>query len=259
MSSKKVAVVETERVSLPVLASTSTGLVQNNAAGFLDELDTPIEQPVSMPVVTIVHDEESFMMPSGEMAEKISGYPVLYFQTRRFYAKAYSEGSNAPPDCWSADMFSPMPNSPEIQADTCADCPKASWGSAPDGKSQACAVQTWLFLLNPAYGNPPIIALVCPPSSIKVLLGGKFKGGYLSQARAAAGAFQLAYTEIGLERASKTHCVIAPRMVAVCTDPEEKKALAKLINYFRKPMDSARGQTPKVKVDDPETESVGAS
>lgn len=62
--------------------------------------------------------------------------------SKTFYAGAYVEGSDAPPDCSSVNGDVPHPDSPNIQSPTCATCPQNVWGSkiSPSGaKIKACA------------------------------------------------------------------------------------------------------------------------
>lgn len=243
----------TTRIQLPTLIPSANAIgPKADAADFLGQLDGPQKQPDTMPIVTIDHKAGRFRLPSGELAETISGYPVYYFQTRAYYTKAYQPGQTAPPDCWSPDMETPHVSALDQQHANCYGCPKAQWGSGRDGRSQACSAKTWVFLLNPDFGSPPVMALMSPPSSIKAWLGTKFKPGFLAQARAkAGGAYQLAFCEVGLEKGGELHHVCVPRIVDVCRDKTEQQALAKTINAFRVAMDRVRGMTPTVH-DEPE-------
>jgi hypothetical protein len=240
------------RIQLPTLIPRDGALGPiAEAAGFLGQLEGQQKQPDSLPIVTIDHKAGAFKLPTGELVNTLRGYPVYYFQTRAFYAKAFQAGSSAPPDCWSPDMETPHPSSLDRQATSCYDCPKSQFGSARDGRSQACSAKTWVFLLNPEFGNPPIRALISPPSSIKAWLGTKFKAGFLAQARAqAGGAYQLAFCEVHLEPGGELFHVCVPKVVDVCRNKDEQAALAKAINAFRAGMDAVRGLTPNVGGDD---------
>lgn len=62
--------------------------------------------------------------------------------SKTFYADSFVEGSDAPPDCTSANGIVPDASSPKPQCTTCAACPKNEWGSkiSPNGsKIKACA------------------------------------------------------------------------------------------------------------------------
>lgn len=59
-----------------------------------------------------------------------------------YYAKRYTEGDDANPDCFSADGEAPDPQAEKPQAKTCAACQWGKWGSrvTEDGKkTKACS------------------------------------------------------------------------------------------------------------------------
>lgn len=58
-----------------------------------------------------------------------------------YYAKAYTEGDDEKPDCWSADGIKPDASVPNPVNPQCEGCPKAAWGSrrTEDGRElKAC-------------------------------------------------------------------------------------------------------------------------
>jgi hypothetical protein len=62
--------------------------------------------------------------------------------SKTYYKGKYVEGSNAKPDCWSANGIRPDANVPEPVNATCKACPMNAWGSrvSDEGKQQkACA------------------------------------------------------------------------------------------------------------------------
>ena len=61
--------------------------------------------------------------------------------SKLYYAKAYAEGDDSPPDCFSAKGDVPDPESVNPQADTCATCAHNVWGSKitdAGKKTKAC-------------------------------------------------------------------------------------------------------------------------
>lgn len=239
-----------QKINLPTLAHVANGNLapQSEAVNaFLAEVKGPRTEPDSLPIVSIRHDDGMFLMPSGELVDTIRGYPIYYFQTRRYYKKAYSAKDQAsPPDCWSADMVKPVNSSLEKQCETCIECPNARFGSSRDGRSQACSAQTWIFLLNPDFGTIPVVALVAPPSSIKAWMGNKFKPGYFGQARSKYGCYELVFTEVVLEKGGDKHYVCVPKMMGMCHDGSEAKLVAGFRNKFVELMESMRGKTPDI-------------
>lgn len=95
--------------------------------------------------------------------------------SKNWYENGYVEGSNAPPDCSSANGIIPDPNVPKKQSNVCKTCPKNAWGSATggSGKGKACgdhrrmAVAPLGDLKNEAYGGA--LLLRCPAASLQDL------------------------------------------------------------------------------------------
>jgi hypothetical protein len=219
------------------------------ARAFLDEVKGRREAPRRVPLVTIRHQEAVFLLPTGETADAVEGYPVYYYSTRRFYAKPPVEGQSSPPDCWSADMVVPDPAARDKQAARCAECPKSQWGTARDGKSQACAQQLFLFLLNPSFGAPvPVVAVVFPPSSLKTLLGNRTAPGYIGQAASRHGVYEIVWTRFELEARGGPvkYAVVRPVMGEPARDLEEIRRIARARDAFEELFESMRGATAEV-------------
>lgn len=77
-------------------------------------------------------------------------------KSRVFYAKSYVEGNDegTKPTCFSHDGVHPDASVEEPQANNCATCPHAAWGTkmSPDGsggKGTACTVNTRLAVIDP--------------------------------------------------------------------------------------------------------------
>jgi hypothetical protein len=219
---------------------------ENPAAAFLEEVKGPRESAVRISLITIDHKAAGFKMPSGELAAEVSGYPINYFRTRRYYKKPPQAGQKGePPDCWSADDKVPHETSVEKMCDTCSSCPMNQFGTARDGRSKACGTFTWVFLLNPQFGEMPIAAVVAPPSSLRPLFGTKFESGYFSQAQAKARAYEIVWTTFRLKQfgGGVEYSVLDPVMGEVQTDPTSQKFLAQCRNKALVAMDALRGKT----------------
>lgn len=95
--------------------------------------------------------------------------------SKNYYENGFVEGSNAPPDCSSANGVYPDVGVPKKQANVCLTCPKNAWGSATggSGKGKACgdhrrmAVVPVADIKNEVYGGP--LLLRCPAASLQDL------------------------------------------------------------------------------------------
>lgn len=93
-----------------------------------------------------------------------------------FYKNGYVEGSNAAPDCWSANGVTPDASVQEKMNPTCADCPMNAWGSrtteaGKNGKmcadSRRVAVVPLADLDNELFGGPMLLRI--PAATLKDL------------------------------------------------------------------------------------------
>ena len=240
---KSLAVIEeaTEPVAL------AAPQVPEAAAAFLEGIKGPRIEPPRVPIINIMHREGQFLLPTGEMVTEVSGYPLYYYQTRRYYKKPPTPGAKgAPPDCWSADCIKPSEDGVDIQADSCAACPNSKFGTGRSGSGQACSTQTWVFLYHPgSFGRSPIAAVVFPPSSIRALLGTKFEGGYFSAAADRHYAYEVVWTTIRLEQMGDQvqYSVAKPVMGPAIDNREDAIKLRDFRNQFVAVMEAMRGQT----------------
>jgi hypothetical protein len=222
------------------------------AQAFLEEAKGPVPAPSRVPLVGINHKEGGFVMPSGEIVPEISGYPIQYFHTRRFYKKPPQAGQKGqPPDCWSSDCVEPHQSSLEPQSETCASCKNSQFQTGRDGRSQACGMYTWVFLFNPQFGTPPVLGVSFPPSSIRTLIGTRFQSGYFAQAAAKHGGgkvFCHVWTTLRLKQMGDQviYCEADPVMGPPQTDVTKVKFIAKIRNEFLALMDQMRLKTPDV-------------
>ncbi len=105
--------------------------------------------------------------------------------SKNWYEGGFVEGSNAPPDCSSANGVYPDANVPKKQNNVCLTCPKNAWGSATggSGKGKACgdhrrmAVVPLADIENKVFGGP--LLLRCPAASLQDLAAFSGKLGQL--------------------------------------------------------------------------------
>lgn len=222
------------------------------AQAFLDEAKGKREVPNKVPIIGIDHKEAIFVLPSGDRVNKVSGFPVYYYQTRRYYAKPPRPGEKGnPPDCWSPDLIRPDSSSRAKQAEMCANCPQAQFGSARDGRSQACGSYTWVFLMNPEFGSPPLAVIPAPPSSIRRLLGTRFEAGYFARCAAKHDVYEIVWSTFFLEQAGDQvpYCVLDPRMGPAAAEVDQVKRIVACRNQFLEAFERMRGMTPEATAD----------
>jgi hypothetical protein len=108
-----------------------------------------------------------------ESIVELEGVIVAHGTKRAFYPGKY-EGGNQPPSCASEDAKTgtgyphatadePYPDEPPTTLE-CAECPNSQWGSAADGRGQACGLRRVLALLRPS-GVLPIVVDLGPTST----------------------------------------------------------------------------------------------
>jgi hypothetical protein len=88
-----------------------------------------------------------------------------------FYAKGYTDGEDAKPDCFSNDGKAPDASSTKPQAKTCQVCPKNQWGSKISengGKLKACSDSIRMAVAAPDQINDPMLLRV-PAASMKAV------------------------------------------------------------------------------------------
>jgi len=116
--------------------------------------------------------------PTGDPAPAIVAVIVKSSPaiSKLYYSKAYTEGDDAPPLCFSLDGIRPDQGSVEKQSPTCAACPHNAWGSRiteNGSKGKACAdnrrlaVVPYPDLRNEMFGGPMLLRV--PPTSLQEL------------------------------------------------------------------------------------------
>lgn len=118
-----------------------------------------------------------------------------------WYAKGYTEGSDAKPDCWSNDGIKPDASVEKKQATSCAACAKNAWGSkVGDGgtsKGKACSDSVRMAIATPDQINDPYFIRV-PAASIRNL------GEYGKMLAKRGVSYQMVVTKIAFDMASPT-------------------------------------------------------
>lgn len=115
---------------------------------------------------------------TGEPVQSIIGVIVKASPavSKLYYSKAYTEGDDAPPLCFSLNGEKPDDGSAEKQSPTCAACPHNAWGSRiteSGGKAKACSDNRRLAIVpypdidNVTFGGPMLLRV--PPTSLQEL------------------------------------------------------------------------------------------
>lgn len=107
---------------------------------------------------------EDFVTGETIKGDELRGIIVGVVPQRAYYSKSFDEtGGGSPPDCSSMDGVTGR-GSP---GGNCGSCPLAVFGSAKNGRAQACTQMTRVALLEEGATFPLIVNV--PPSSSKAL------------------------------------------------------------------------------------------
>jgi len=103
-----------------------------------------------------------FELPTGDGSEKVASITgvIIGFRDVRVYFEGEYDGGGSPPDCFSDDCETGqgMPGGP------CAECPLSRFGTARNGRGQACSQRRLLFIARPESLLPLVLSL--PPTSL---------------------------------------------------------------------------------------------
>lgn len=117
-----------------------------------------------------VTQDKHLLLPDGSKTDELQVVIVEFTSRNEFYDGAFDKNNIRPPACFAiGDVPSelvPSANSPEKQADSCAECPMNLFGSAGNGK--ACK-NTRLLAVLPADAeeDTPIWTIKVSPTAIK--------------------------------------------------------------------------------------------
>jgi hypothetical protein len=180
------------------LEAINNALSTNIGTGGLSEFDLPrIKMPAGGGLQWAVPTLE------GETMEPaIEGVIVLARDTRAYYSQPISEtGGGQPPNCWSADGVTGS----GTPGGACLACPLARYGTAQDGRGQACKQIKQLFVLRGNLLLPEVVTL--PPTSLKPAKQ------YLLKLASQGVPYYAVVTRIGLERTKNSQGIAYSRAV----------------------------------------------
>lgn len=129
--------------------------------------------------VTYKGESRIIKTPEGEPVPAIPCVLVKAskYISKIYYEKAYAEGDDESPDCFSLNGLQPDVSAPKPQSKTCAACPKNVFGSRVTengNKAKACAdtrrvaVVPYPDIENKAFGGPMLMRV--PPTSLQELV-----------------------------------------------------------------------------------------
>lgn len=117
-------------------------------------------------------------LEGSEALDEISGVIIFKARNRAWWpGKPEETGGNVPPSCSSADAITGIgkqwatidnldPDDGPPRQIPCKQCPHSQFGSAPDGRGQACKETLQVFLLQEGAGFLPT-AVAIPPTSLQ--------------------------------------------------------------------------------------------
>jgi hypothetical protein len=159
----------------------------------------------------------SFTVPDIDKGEKavneIKGIIVAYQDVRAYWQQGLDEsGGGTPPDCSSDDCRLGV-GEPGGQ---CKQCPMAQFGTASNGKGQACTQRRRLFILRENDIMPIMVSL--PPTSLKPI-----KQYFWRLATHRYTSYYKVITKLGLAKipgADPPYSVIVPSIGEALTDQQ---------------------------------------
>lgn len=171
----------------------------------LDRIKVPAGGSISWEITTL---------KGTESVKSIEGIILLADDNRVFYDKPYS-GENEPPTCFSPDGLVGFGD----PGGECANCPLSQWGSAENGRGQACNLRKLMLILRPDSLLPVIIS--APSGSIKEITD------YLKRITGAALPHWAVVTSLGLTKKKSgdgiSYAAVLPEFVRELTEEELEK------------------------------------
>jgi len=173
----------------------------------MDRIKVPAGGATSWEIKTLKGDES---------VKAIEGIILMADDNRVWYKEPFT-GDNTPPDCFSPDgeigFGEPGGN--------CATCPLAVWGSAENGRGQACNLRKLMLVLKPDSLLPVIIS--APPGSVKSITD------FMKRITSAGLPHYSVVASLGLIKKKSgegiTYAAIEPEFVRELTDEECEKIL----------------------------------
>lgn len=114
--------------------------------------------------------EKKFTLPNGTAGESIQVVIVDFINRNLFFNTAWRPNEISPPVCFALHRelkhMEPSENSPEVQAESCVECPMNQFGS--DGGGKACKNSVRLAVLPVGSDNPEDLMLLdVSPTALK--------------------------------------------------------------------------------------------
>ena len=152
-------------------------------------------------VFAIVRDGERKILPNPKDPDSAAtSIDVVMVKVNKgtskvFYAKGYTEGENAKPDCYSNTGDKPDASIEKPQSKQCATCQHNQWGSKigeGGGKGKACQDSVRMAIAAPDMINDPFLLRV-PAASIRAL------GEYGDMLKKRGVGYTMVLTKIGFD------------------------------------------------------------
>lgn len=156
----KMSLVPYDATKFAVLSPDSEEMLQNiktNIGG--ESIQMSQLERLKIPAAGATTWEVPDMM--GAISTKnLKGIVIFHQGTRIFWRDAYT-GARKRPDCWSPDAITGIGD----PGGDCNSCPFAEWGSARNGRGQACSLKRNVFILREEEMLPLVLTL--PPTSLR--------------------------------------------------------------------------------------------
>ena len=150
--------------------TTTLTKTENTALATKNEIDamfgnTGLQIPVDAPLpqVKILRETPMFELPDGTPVKELVGHILYWHNANQYYSKAFGDGEQLPPDCFSSNGINPD-GGEAMQTCSCKDCQFNQYGSAPDGKGKACSNTIRLYVL--LDGDVIPVLIKASPSSL---------------------------------------------------------------------------------------------
>lgn len=159
-------------------------------------------------------------------------------KSKVFYAKGYTEGSDAKPDCLSNNGERPDESVENPVSSNCATCPKNAWGSriSDSGqKGKACQDSVRIAIATRGALNEPMLLRI-PPASIKAI------GDYADMLKKKGVTYRAVQTRVEFEKESPTP-KLTFKPIDFLTESEYVQATAMLNEHV---IESILGTAPSV-------------
>lgn len=140
--------------------------MQNEVANIQDQIGTPASNSIKI-------RDKVFTLPNGQIIQgPIKAVIVDFISRNMHYEGKWDPKNPVPPTCFAINKvvsaMTPSDNSPDKQADNCAECPMNQFGSDGDGK--ACKNTRLLALVLPDLDGDDegkLYTMSVPPTAIK--------------------------------------------------------------------------------------------